>query len=1137
MLIGNVSRQVRSFDWKWSVSSLSWLERVFSPANPNERRQSSDSLQDDVVFDALLNHPFAVIRARFDSAHIQPPSNTIPGFSLHRSLSLPLKAITPIGLSLSLSRAASLALSTQSPLHSGRPSVPNLSANLYSDDPPASPSCADPVSSQPEASPEVDSHTNRTGDTGSDVSEEDGSPLRARSISCPHSRENGPCACGFNSARAHLEPLSLGDSEDGSYASDSVSSSVEPVFEEGVSRGVVPVGVSVSVSGMGCVRETVSLSLPLSDGSEPSTSHLDTPPPLFDIPMRDTPVPQQSEGVEGVPDTSLPRLPLGSLGSIPAEEQNSARVAQSLPSTARPLYPLSLGVGREMSGCREVPSGGPAIPAGLRERQVSAPLMQGVMLGVSPDQSCLGDIDTGMPSPQGPSSQAPPSIEDVDRYLLRDLESLNDMVPRGSPLHTLADQYRITVDKQCEGGRGCHTTAQGSAKGEVPLYTMVRAIGQIFKLLYNPDFRGNLFVALSSMCKLQTHFRLVLFLTIVQFIMMGFGLRWEISFVLYARASSGYSFMREHPLLVGADLVLMSVCTLLFIYRFVGFLKIHSMCLNASYSMLQRTFAAGAPRDAEGEGEGLGPSANDSGVSDTIGHIDHKSGLDRVFKDMRVFSTKGPLLMALPYTLITVVYGCFFCVYGRLTSLGFQAGYTVEYLHHFIEVSWLSAFILLLEQAISLFALPSHVALHSLFFSTVCFLFPAFYVALVSHQYGYLFVGTLYALVFSLLNSGKQVVHLFLGTRFAIETIAANVLVSRVASGRFFSRILVPFAAKTSGSSFSLAFMTKHHAQRLCRQLEEDNVSAAVEKTILLPLFVAEIKNLAGEADVPVRGDSNGLGNTCLNMNQATASLISSVYRDVYGTLLTCTPVATPSPKSAAAGLRDSDIRTLFREWYPSWYPETDTDPGSEAPPTPSTVEGTQCATDRPAGYGSLPGVYRKGQTRTPTAPCTGHGHPGVSSASVSANGFSMAHGGTGVGGPPGGHLLDMPLVPPDSDGVVFASQEEETIMRDSEIQFFPLTVYTKLDIVGFTSYCSHHGADVVRLLNVLFTAFDTVVDKYAPAGVVKVKTIGDAYELMRPFSATDLRCCTPSDIVSAVAAMAKASHRLVQCALGVFEA
>ncbi|GIQ81213.1 hypothetical protein KIPB_002136 [Kipferlia bialata] len=120
---------------------------------------------------------------------------------------------------------------------------------------------------------------------------------------------------------------------------------------------------------------------------------------------------------------------------------------------------------------------------------------------------------------------------------------------------------------------------------------------------------------------------------------------------------------------------------------------------------------------------------------------------------------------------------------------------------------------------------------------------------------------------------------------------------------------------------------------------------------------------------------------------------------------------------------------------------------------------------------------------------------------------------------------------------ILHATESEHALMQETNIMYYPLLVYTKLDIAGFTSYCTEHGGQVVQILSVMFTAFDRVIGQYEGVGVVKVKTVGDAYEIKRPFTPEELRTCSVDDITRVVALTLKASLELSQCAQRVFRA
>ena len=90
-----------------------------------------------------------------------------------------------------------------------------------------------------------------------------------------------------------------------------------------------------------------------------------------------------------------------------------------------------------------------------------------------------------------------------------------------------------------------------------------------------------------------------------------------------------------------------------------------------------------------------------------------------------------------------------------------------------------------------------------------------------------------------------------------------------------------------------------------------------------------------------------------------------------------------------------------------------------------------------------------------------------------------------------------------------------ETAIADS----FEEATILFADVVGFTLAAALPASEVVRLLDLIFTAFDGLAERW---GVEKIKTIGDAYMVASgcPWPATTtpprprrwrLPCATPS--------------------------
>ncbi|GIQ86341.1 hypothetical protein KIPB_008180, partial [Kipferlia bialata] len=414
------------------------------------------------------------------------------------------------------------------------------------------------------------------------------------------------------------------------------------------------------------------------------------------------------------------------------------------------------------------------------------------------------------------------------------------------------------------------------------------------------------------------------------------------------------------------------------------------------------------------------------------------------------------------------------------------------------------------------------------------------------------------------------IVFMSLGTSFAVEAVASGVLVSRVASGRFFRRILTPVVTETSASSFSFTFMSRADAKRICSILGRDSVRATVDRSTILPLFAQAIHELDRGDDTLAEGERE---RETEGVDQATASLLADIYSHKYFTAPSATILdlgTGTSPKdmlcvqTTPTTYQDiPSMHRLFKQWYPQWGgagtvedvetlrtgPLTGID-GLESEDTPAkkglaSLTASPLPDSRPRltrldSLRDLPPNTPVPQPPTPviathTSVHTNNNTTGSGSGSGSSLDLLAPSASTSSTSSAYSHMSE---VPPDAlsamSDVSNVSKAEASILAECEVEFFPMALYSKLDIVGFTSHCSTHGSDVVRMLNVLFTAFDSILDSYV--GIIKVKTIGDAYELFRPFTPAQLTGGSAETIAKATADMAEATRELVQCAMRVFK-
>ncbi|GIQ85631.1 hypothetical protein KIPB_007333, partial [Kipferlia bialata] len=592
------------------------------------------------------------------------------------------------------------------------------------------------------------------------------------------------------------------------------------------------------------------------------------------------------------------------------------------------------------------------------------------------------------------------------------------------------------------------------------VWLLVKAMWQVIRLIYNTEFRANVFVAFSNMNKLEKHYRKVIGLGLLQIVVMVLGCMsvWEAKSVVQDIVSPGDA-AETHTLLTGCW-VLSLVILGSMMYRLVGYLIAFRKGLRATYTMLKRVL----------------PS------------LDGRTNKDP-FGDIRMFNWHGPALKALPQHLITCLLCVLMCINGHMMNKAQEQGWTFTDIQEMLLITWGCVFLLAVEGTITMFSLPSYMSVHAVLFSILMSLPAMGFLIQSFREATFVFMALWMVQLYSILQSIVQVVTLFVGTRFAVETIAARVLVSRVASGRFFNRILTPYVSQTSSAMFSFSFMAKRDAQRLCKHLKRP-VSAGIERAVILPLVFSQIKRVAGYSatlsDSPdffhapndakivkdgcsrfCQGDGDGedldSGDLDHEHRRAeSASLVRHIYTNMYKTSACPTgpnssqqsPAPTPSSKTLGLDSSTSGLVSLFEKWYPQWFNEmTEVSPRTKARPSASV--------SFPVAQPDTSVKHRMHSSQLPE--------------------LKETEG-------PGESLFGC-CNPPEMDLTreTYCTEDEMAIMTESKIEFFPIMIYTKLDICGFTKYCSEHGSDVVRLLNVLFTAFDTVVDKYASTGVAKV--------------------------------------------------
>ncbi|GIQ81282.1 hypothetical protein KIPB_004546, partial [Kipferlia bialata] len=762
------------------------------------------------------------------------------------------------------------------------------------------------------------------------------------------------------------------------------------------------------------------------------------------------------------------------------------------------------------------------------------------------DGSSDGDVlvDTGLDITSGLSSVSgslPHAASGLDARLLDDLEALHRCVPVGSALSNMADVYCADIQPGSKVDTTAGDSSPESSNNHVAsrfrsLLELVQSMSQLFKMCLSPTYKSNLFVTLHTISQLERFHVATMVLGLLELVA---GYLWcrpvrrtmlrsvsEVPTAVYRLGKVASTYFLPGVLIV----------------RSVYHVAAGSMSRRFLFRLLRDVLLR--PRDGKRRG-GL------------------RRRVDRAVFMFRLHIAVKTLLQTL------AISGIFICVYcAQHTFLDGLEDSGGDFRRH-VLTSWGSVPFIVVESALTLFTLPFYAAVPiNLLSIFLCAVASAQALTMSSETY-ILYLSVLLAVLLCILQAVTKAVTLVVGTRLVVQSTAAKVLVSRVMSGQFFNRILTPFMAHTASSGVSFGYMRPGDARAMLRELKQHHLVAGMETGSVLPMVYAQIVHMAGEplvsqskgytmgvtevddaptpstgADVceslPAVPEGAGEASACscpprclCRTNPNTARFVNAVYNSLH----IGAPVSVRAVPIAPVRVKEAEICTLFNEWYPGLF--------SHSPKGTDVDKGAVIATSakgRETPLGEVKHCSQRAQRESyPVCPVGAlrDGPPLVrerempeedSCGDVNA---SVSPGAEGLPPLPASVCHPTPTPLPEAGPLV--SQEEWRIMQETETQFFPLMIYTKLDIVGFTQYCSEHGSDVVHLLSILFTSFDRIVARYQTEGVAKVKTIGDAYEIMRPVTPEELYSSSVADLQAAVASSVQCSHELVECALAIF--
>ncbi|GIQ90375.1 hypothetical protein KIPB_013145, partial [Kipferlia bialata] len=256
--------------------------------------------------------------------------------------------------------------------------------------------------------------------------------------------------------------------------------------------------------------------------------------------------------------------------------------------------------------------------------------------------------------------------------------------------------------------------------------------------------------------------------------------------------------------------------------------------------------------------------------------------------------------------------------------------------------------------------------------------------------------------------------------------------------GRYFSRILSPVIAEASGLFDVTGAMSKKAALRFVTKNRDKPTPPGVEGTVLVSMLYDQVCDMTKRL-------TDGVPSTPLPETQVFISAyyedLTTVYSEDSGSQ---SMDKMPEEPHHSHGIREREILSLFRTWYPQRALGT---LGSNLDLLARHSVGGRGSTSDSSGA-PHPGAFKVQGLKRRIAPVKQR--PRDLSVELST--------------PESDGSQDVDYVPPDyeiseseSEDISERGKQKErddhAIMRRHEISFFPLCVYVKLDIVGFTTF------------------------------------------------------------------------------------